>query len=305
LLATAPSDVIPRISPHPEAKTMAWLGKLLGGAVGFALGGALGALVGVALGHNIDRSSRAARGRGGADSDLLGAGADFFDTSDHPDAPETLDPRERTQTAFFTATFAVMGHLAKADGRVTRDEVRLASRVMDEMRLSATHRQLAERLFRAGRSPDFPVSEVLDQFRRECRYSAHLVTMFVEILLHAAYADGALHPEERALLESVCGRLRLPAGELERLEAMVRAEHHARSGKPSDTLSPADAYAILGVDETCPDADLKRAYRRMMNRHHPDKLVAKGLPEEMMRVATEKTREIKAAYDRLKEVRGL
>ena len=176
---------------------------------------------------------------------------------------------------------------------------------MDEMRLSDAHRQLARRLFREGYAADFPVGEVLDQLRRECRYSGHLITMFVEILLHAAFADGALHAQERALLESICTRLRLPAGELDRLEAMVRAEHHARSGKPSDALSPADAYAILGVDETCPDAELKRAYRRMMNRHHPDKLVAKGLPEEMMRVATEKTREIKAAWDRLKEVRGL
>ena len=278
---------------------MAWLGKILGGALGFALGGPLGALVGVALGHNLDRSARA--DRDWADPDLLDAG----DAADFLDGPDVLDPRERTQTAFFTATFAVMGHLAKADGQVTRDEIRLASRVMDEMRLSAAHRRLAERLFREGRSPDFPVGEVLDQFRRECRYSSHLVTMFVEILLHAAWADGTLHPGERALLASVCARLRLPAGELERLEAMVRAEHHARSGKPSDALSAADAYAILGVDETCSDAELKRAYRRMMNRHHPDKLVAKGLPEEMMRVATEKTREIKAAYDRLKEERGL
>ena len=281
------------------SKTMAWLGKVLGGALGFALGGPLGALVGVALGHNLDRSTRS--DRGWADPDLLDDG----DTADFLDAPDVLDPRERTQTAFFTATFAVMGHLAKADGQVTRDEIRLASRVMDEVRLSAAHRRLAERLFREGRAPDFPVGEVLDQFRRECRYSSHLVTMFVEILLHAAYADGTLHPGERALLDSVCARLRLPAGELERLEAMVRAEHHARSGKPSDALSAADAYAILGVDETCSDAELKRAYRRMMNRHHPDKLVAKGLPEEMMRVATEKTREIKAAWDRLREARGL
>ena len=278
---------------------MAWLGKILGGAVGFALGGPLGALVGVALGHNLDRSTRADRGR--VDPDLL----DADDAADFLDSPDVLDPTERTRTAFFTATFAVMGHLAKADGLVTRDEIRLASRVMDEMRLSAAHRQLAERLFRQGRSPDFPIGEVLDQLRRECRYSTHLVTMFVEILLHAAWADGTLHPEERTLLESVCARLRLPAGELERLEAMVRAEHHARSGKPSDALSIADACAILGVDETCSDAELKRSYRRMMNRHHPDKLVAKGLPEEMMRIATEKTREIKAAYDRLKEARGL
>ena len=235
-------------------------------------------------------------------------GLDFLDDSDAPDfhdASDFLDPRERTQTAFFTATFSVMGQLAKADGQVTRDEIRLASRVMDEMQLSGPHCQLAQRLFREGRSSDFPIGEVLDQLRRECRYSAHLVTMFVEILLHAAFADGELHAEERALLESICARLRLPAGELDRLEAMVRAEHHARGGKPSDALSTADAYAILGVEESCSDAELKRAYRRMMNRHHPDKLVAKGLPEEMMRIATEKTREIKAAYDRLKQDRGL
>ena len=278
---------------------MSWLGKIVGGALGFALGGPIGALVGVALGHNLDQSARA--GRGWTDADLL----DADDAAGFLDAPEDLDPRERTQTAFFTATFAVMGHLAKADGTVTRDEIRLASRVMDEMQLSGAHRRLAQRLFREGRAADFPVGEVLDQLRRECRYSGHLITMFVEILLHAAFADGELHAQEHALLQSICARLRLPAGELERLEAMVRAEHHARSGKPSDALSTDDAYAILGVDESCSDAELKRAYRRMMNRHHPDKLVAKGLPEEMMRVATEKTREIKAAWDRLKEVRGL
>ena len=278
---------------------MSWLGKILGGAIGFAIGGPIGALVGVALGHNLDRSGRAERGW--TDADLL----DADDAADFLDSPEFLDPRERTQTAFFTATFAVMGHLAKADGLVTRDEIRLASQVMDEMQLSDAHRRLARRLFREGRAADFPVGEVLDQLRRECRYSSHLITMFVEILLHAAFADGELHAQERALLGTICARLRLPAGELDRLEAMVRAEHHARSGKPSDALSAGDAYAILGVDETCTDAELKRAYRRMMSRHHPDKLVAKGLPEEMMRVATEKTREIKAAYDRLKEVRGL
>ena len=272
---------------------MSWLGKVLGGALGFALGGPLGALVGVALGHNFDRP--ASRGGGRADPDFL----------DDFDSPDFLDSRERTQTAFFTATFAVMGHLAKADGFVTRDEIRLAARVMDEMQLTGSHRQLAQRLFREGRAPGFPIGEVLDQLRRECRYSSHLITMFVEILLHAAYADGELHSQERALLESICARLRLPAGELDRLEAMVRAERHARGGKPSDALSARDAYAILGVEETCSDAELKRAYRRMMNRHHPDKLVAKGLPEEMMRVATEKTREIKASYDRLKQVRGL
>ena len=275
---------------------MSWFGKVLGGALGYALGGPLGALVGVALGHNLDRPARSDRDR------RRWTAPDFLDPADSGDF---LDPRERTQTAFFTATFSVMGHLAKADGLVTRDEIRLAAQVMDEMQLTRAQRDAARRLFREGRAPDFPVGEVLDQLRRECRYGSHLITMFVEILMHAAFADGELHAQERALLETICMRLRLPAGELDRLEAMLRAERHARGGKASDALSPADAYAILGVEERCSDAELKRAYRRMMNRHHPDKLVAKGLPEEMMRVATEKTREIKAAYDRLKEVRGL
>ena len=280
---------------------MSWLGKILGGTLGYALGGPIGALVGVALGHNLDRSARSDRSHGRVDPDFIG----HSDTLDFLDASDSLDPRERTQTAFFTATFSVMGHLAKADGLVTRDEIQLASRVMDEMQLGDDHRQLAQRLFTEGRAPDFPIDEVLDQLRRECRYSAHLITMFVEILLHAAFADGELHSRERTLLESICARLRLSPGELDRLEAMVRAEQHARGSGSSDAISTGDAYAILGVDEDCSDAELKRAYRRMMNRHHPDKLVAKGLPEEMMRIATEKTREIKAAYDRLKEVRGL
>ena len=280
---------------------MSWLGKILGGALGFALGGPIGALVGVALGHNFDRASRAGRGGGRADPELLGA----FDDEDALGSGDPLDRRERTQTAFFTATFSVMGQLAKADGVVSRDEIRLAERVMDEMRLPEAHRRLARRLFREGRASDFPVDEVLDQLRRECRYSGNLLTVFVEILLHAAFADGVLHAGERALLETVCRRLRLPAGELDRLEATIRAEHRAQAGTSAEALSAADACAILGVDETSTDAELKRAYRRMMNRHHPDKLVAKGLPEEMMRVATEKTREIRAAWDVLKRERGL
>ena len=281
---------------------MSWFGKILGGAIGYALGGPLGALVGAALGHNLDRSSRSGRSHHGRpDPDLL----DSADPADFLEASDALDPRERTQTAFFIATFSVMGHLAKADGLVTRDEIRLASQVMDEMQLTGARREAARRLFREGRTQDFPLGEILDQLRRECRYSRHLVMMFVEILMHAAFADGELHAQERALLEAICARLRLPDGELDRLEAMLRAERHARGGKASDALSPGDAYAILGVEETCSDAELKRAYRRMMNRHHPDKLVAKGLPEEMMRIATEKTREIKAAYDRLKKARGL
>ena len=244
-----------------------------------------------------------------------------------------------------TALLSVMGHLTKADGLVTRDEIRFEARVIDELDgvllqtttpvpyhvhnnqeffQGVTHqewfresnarlqRSFTQDLFREGRGRDFPIDEGLDQLGR-C--SSHVVTQFVAGLLcglHAVYADGELHSQQRALLESICVRLCLPVGELERLEAVVRAKRHARDDEPSgharddepsDALSPDDAYAILGVGENCSDADITKAYRRMMNRHHPDKLAVGKPSEETMRFANEMTRKIKAAHDQLKKVR--
>ena len=263
---------------------MGWWGKVIGGAFGFMLGGPLGALFGAALGHSFDRGLR---------ENLRALPGDDVDAT----------RQERAQAAFFSATFGVMGHISKADGRVSQEEIRLAGAVMDQLGLRGQMRGAAQSLFNAGRAPDFPLDEVLTQFRRECRYSLNLARLFVEIQVQAAYADGDVHPAERRLLDYIAEVLGLAEGELEQLEAVVRA--HLGPGGASATLSAEDAYAILGVPAQAGDADVKRAYRRLMNRHHPDKLVSKGLPEEMMQAATEKTREIKAAYDRVKEARGL
>ena len=263
---------------------MSWWGKVIGGAFGFMLGGPLGALFGAALGHSFDRGLKA---------NLRALPGDEGQAS----------RQERAQAAFFSATFGVMGHIAKADGRVSAEEIRLAGAVMDQLGLRGDLRGAARNLFNAGRAPDFPLDEVLAQFRRECRYSLNLARLFVEIQVQAAYADGAVHPAERRLLNHIAEVLGLGPGELEQLEAVVRA--HAGPGGSAAALSPDEAYTILGVSPEASDADVKRAYRRLMNRHHPDKLVSKGLPEEMMQAATEKTREIKAAYERVKEARGL
>lgn len=256
---------------------MTWWGKLLGGTFGFALGGPLGAVIGAALGHTVDAHRR----RGAAGRDVPGA-------------------RERTQTAFFTATFSVLGHLAKADGRVTRDEIRLTEAVMDQMQLGEELRGLAKKLFRQGKEPGFALDEVLEQFRRECHRSRMLLQMFIEILLQAAYVDGILHPAERGILLHICARLGISPAQFEHLEAMVRGSYgrHVRGDEV------ARAYEILNVPADASDDDVKRAYRRLLNQHHPDKLVAKGLPEEMMKLASEKTHEIRQAYERIRAARG-
>jgi len=255
---------------------LSWWGKLLGGTVGFWLGGPLGAVVGAALGHSVDRQS--------------------------PSTPAPGDT-ERRQTAFFTATFAVMGHLAKSDGRVSPDEIALANRVMQRLDLAPHIRDFARHLFNQGKHADFPLDAILAQFAREAR-SRDLKRMFLEIQVFAAYADGRVHHAERTILARVCQHLGFDAATLDQVEALVRAElgHEFSAGAPQSSLD--DAYDLLGVPAGASDAEVKRAYRRLMSQHHPDKLVAKGLPEEMMKLATAKTQEIKGAYERIKEVRG-
>lgn len=268
---------------------MSWWGKLVGGAFGFMLAGPLGALLGAALGHGFDKG-------------LAGVG----------ELPGWAPgDQERVQTAFFTATFFVMGRVAKADGRVSRDEIRLAEAVMAEMDLGADMRKTAISLFNKGKSGEFPLDDVLADFRRECHGRSTLLRMFVELQLQAAYADGELSREEDELLWHVCARLGFSELDYRRLRRMVEAERQfagaAGAGGEPRPRQPSlrDAYAVLGVSPSASDAEVKKAYRRLLSQHHPDKLVSKGLPEEMMKVAAQKTHEIKLAYEQVKQARGL
>jgi DnaJ like chaperone protein len=264
---------------------MGWWGKIIGGAFGFMLGGPLGALLGAALGHNLDR------------------GLDALPDDSQPGPGR--GNQQRVQTAFFTATFSVMGHISKADGQVSQAEIALAQSVMAQMDLTAEQKQIAIKLFNEGKQDNFPLEEVLQQFRVECVFRRNLIRMFIEILLAVAYADGVLHPEEKKLLLHICDQLKFSREEFRQLEDMIKAERHysGRAGKNSGpTIN--DAYALLNIKPDATDAEVKKAYRRMMNQHHPDKLVSRGLPEEMMKLASQKTHEIKQAYDTIKEKRG-
>jgi DnaJ like chaperone protein len=255
---------------------MAWWGKLAGGAFGFMLGGPLGAALGAALGHQFDRGM----------ADLSG--------------PRPVADSERTQTAFFTAVFTVMGHLAKADGRVSPSEIAMAEALMRQMRLTGQQREAAIELFRQGKRRDFPLDDVLDQLRHECGRRTTLLQMFLEIQLQAAFADGGLdHAERRALLH-IAERLGFSRRRFQQILGFIEgASAYERSTATGRRPSLADAYKTLGVTSSTSDAEVKKAYRRLMNQHHPDKLVAKGLPEEMIKLATEKTQEIRNAYEQI------
>ncbi len=254
---------------------MAWWGTLVGGALGYMFGGPLGALLGASLGSNFDR---------GLKKNLNFAPGD----------------QERVQAAFFTASFSVMGYIAKADGRVTPDEIATAKNIMAQMQLSEQQRKAAIKLFEQGKQADFPFQEILQQFRQECHGRRNLIQMFIEIQLATAIADGEIHRSERNIIDQIADALGFSQRELEHLISLATGAAHA--GQPKG-LSLDEAYAILDVKKSSSDAEVKKAYRRLMSQHHPDKLVSKGLPEEMIKLATEKTQEIRKAYDLIKNSR--
>jgi DnaJ like chaperone protein len=275
---------------------MSWLGKFLGGAFGFMLGGPLGAILGASLGHQFDIG-------------MIRLNAD-----------ETLRPgdQHRVQMAFFTATFSVMGHIAKADGRVSPEEISLANRIMDQMSISGEMRTTVINLFEQGKSADFPLDDVLAQFYQECHRRTDLIRMFLEIQIQEALADGSMDNKEEKLLLHICGQLRVSHFDYERLKMRVQAQqrfydqnYQYQQGQQYQRQQPyrhepsslQDAYEVLGLTSSASDDEVKKAYRRLMSQNHPDKLVAKGLPEEMMKLAKEKTQKITKAYETVQQAR--
>lgn len=269
---------------------MSWWGKIFGSAFGFALGGPLGALLGVALGHRFDKGYDRLMAEGGS----------------------TQADVERIQSAFFAATFSVMGHLAKADGRVSEAEIQLAQNVMSQMQLDADQRRAAINLFNQGKDSGFDLDAVLHQFKQECHGRRNLIQMFIEILIATVLADGTAHKAERDTLHYVGKQLGFAPFIIDQLIQMAQAQqefaYERARGRTTSAASKSTlkaAYQILGVAENASNDEVKKAYRRLMNQHHPDKLVSKGLPEEMMKLATEKTQEIKQAYERIQHSRGM
>src|SRR5690606_2864248 len=158
-------------------------------------------------------------------------------------------------------------------------------------------------LFDQGKQEGFPYADALEQFRRECQRRRNLIQMFLEIITATALSDGQMDPRERSILESIATGLGVSKAQFDMLVMRMSAQFRFQTdSNPRDRL--ADAYKVLGVDSNASTDEVKKAYRRLMSQHHPDKLVSKGLPEEMMEIATKKTQEIKTAYEVVMESRG-
>jgi DnaJ like chaperone protein len=259
---------------------MQWAGKVIGGALGLLAGGPVGSFIGLLLGHQFDQ------GIGDRVTSVRGSGS------------------ARTRELFFATTFRIMGHIAKSDGRVSEEEIRAARRIMHGMSLSPEQVTLAIEHFTRGKHPDFRLDESVAALGAALRGRRDLVRAFVEIQLQALIASGGLDRAKRDLLWRVARELGMGRVELAQIEALIRAQQMSAGRSDSTERDLAEAYRVLGVTPEATTKDIKLAYRRLMSQHHPDKLVARGLPESMRANAEQKTREIRSAYDRIKAQRS-
>jgi DnaJ like chaperone protein len=257
-------------------------GKLVAGLLGLITAGPIGLVIGLVLGHFFDR---------GLSHNLRVVN------------PETIG---RIQASFFETTFLLLGYIAKADGRVSEQEVAHTETIFVEMGLGATQRREAIDLFRRGSAQSFHPATTVTAFAEVCGPQRQLQQAMLVFLISLAMADGRLDGAEHDALRQIASLMGFGAGPLEELLRMARAQEqfhsHRSAGREGGSL--ADAYQALGVDRSASDQDIKRAYRKLMSANHPDKLIAQGLPEDMIRLATEKSQEIQAAYDRVKSSRG-
>lgn len=211
------------------------------------------------------------------------------------------------QAAFFIATFAAMGHVAKSDGRIKDVEIELASKVMSHLKLNEEQKKLAIRLFNEGKHSDFALEKLLWRFYRECRHRVSVLQIFIEIQLQMAYSDAQLSEVEANLIKFMCKRLDVSDSIFTRIERRVRAEKKVRKqAVPSVTrkiLSLADACDLLGVTRKATPAQVKQAYRKLMSLNHPDKLVARGATDVEIIEAQSITQDIKNAYELLVKTR--
>lgn len=208
------------------------------------------------------------------------------------------------QHRFLDGVFSVMGALCKADGQVTRDEIRAAEAFFDRFRLNDAQRQRARDQFNRGKQDDFDLDEELASLRRVIGMQPMLLQTFLQCQVAAVAADGKVSEPEHDMLVRVARGLGLPEGQVAQLEALLRgaASGAGNSGQTTEQQLQ-DAYQALGVSSEDSDATIKKAYRKLMSENHPDKLKARGMSESMRDMAEERTAEISHAYDVIKAAR--
>ncbi|MET0255422.1 MAG: co-chaperone DjlA [Luteibacter sp.] len=268
---------------------MNFTGTLIGAVLGmWVTHNLLGALIGGALGFMFDASRQQQRRRTPA------------------------------QGGYIAPLFALIGAVAKADGRISEAEIAIAERLMVRMSLDQDQRREAIDAFNEGKQPEFNATEVIDELRQWVGHRRDHAFPVIDVVIETVLAEGGNpSPEKMGILRQLAFALRVSDMELMALMAMKGYAWNATGGgrayggsqgggggyvPPQRNTSGPDPYAVLGIQRGADERAIKRAYRKLISEHHPDRLG--DLPEDMRRRAESRASEINAAYERIKVEKG-
>ncbi len=237
---------------------MAWTGKVIGGVLGSLLG-PLGTVVGVGIGHQFDK------------------GADRVKT---------------TALTIQVAFFGCLAKMAKADGKITKDEINAVEQIMQRLGYSGSMRETAIGIFRAAKDDPHTAADYLNQLADVIHFNPQIAMTFLAALHAVAQADGFIHPDEREILLQAERAFHLRPGTIDALLGTSRVN------------AVDDAYKVLEVSPNMSDTEIKKAYRQKCVEFHPDKLASKGLPDEFMTYAHEQLAKVNDAYETIQKARA-
>ena len=239
---------------------MSFINSLIGGMIGGAFGGPLGAVLGAVIGSKVGSKNR-----------------------------QSFSSNQRNQAAFFTALFACLAKLAKADGLVSREEVdKVDSYIKERFNFPDNERLFAIQIFNQAKDDSYTFQDYSAQLASLLSQNKNSLIMFYELLFELAIADGVLHDSEEKLLKEVPFIFGIRSDLFEELKAKF------------DNQS-SDAYLVLGVSRDMSFADIKKEYQKKRREYHPDTLTSKGLPEELLEKAKERFIQIQQAYEEIEK----
>ncbi len=279
---------------------MGFWGKAIGIGVGFMMGGPLGAVLGGIFGHWYD--TEAEHRTFGWQVRCPYCGNTVTPTPDghcprcgnalHTSSFQQPKTSQDRQFLFYVSLTSLAAKMAKADGVVTKEEIAAFDRfVREELRLSTEERKIVAQIFNEAKNAPQDAMDFARQFRSLIGYQPEVLQTMVHLLFRIAMADGKFHPKEEQFIRRVSEIFGLSPAEYDQIRALfVKFDHHA--------------YQVLGLSPEASVEEIRTTYKKLVNRYHPDRLIAKGVPEDFIQIANEKMAEINNAYDQIRKERG-
>ena len=232
----------------------------IGGMIGFTIGGPIGGILGAIIGSKL---------------------------GDKEQSRPSIN--QKNQAAFFTALFACFAKIAKADGKVTREEVAKVDHFIKErFKFGTDQRAFAIQVFNHAKDDNNSFRDYASQLSLLLSMNKSALVMFYELLFELSMADGHLDPAEEAILSEA-----IP---------IFGLDHDLFNlNKRKFGADISDAYSVLGVTKDMSYKEIKTAYQRKRKEFHPDTLLSKGLPEELLEKAKDKFIEIQSAFEEIEK----